>query len=236
MGSNIVGSACLKLKRQFFEYGLLECNTLNHLSPTLIRWQAVEPRFLAIKHTDTCRTIHLMSAEYKELTVNILHIHTEMGSTLRSIYKHRGTMFMGNAGDFLHWINRTKDIAHMGNAHQLGALVKHSLVGIHINVATFVHRNDTYGNATLGSLQLPWHDIRMVLHHRNNHLVALCHKLLAKRGCNKIKSFCSATGKNYLIDRCGIDKTSHRLASSLMKVSSLLGEIMHTTMHIGIDI
>ena len=43
MCGDIVGSACLKLKRQFLEYCLLECHALYHLSPTLIRRQTVEP-------------------------------------------------------------------------------------------------------------------------------------------------------------------------------------------------
>ena len=163
-----------------------------------------------------------MSAEYKELTVDVLHINTEMGSALRSIHKHGDTMFMSNAGDFLHGIYRSKNIAHMGNAHQLGSLVEHSLISIHIDVTTLVHGDDTYGNATLCSLQLPGHDIGMVLHHRNYNLIAFLHKLLAERGCNEIETLGSATGEDNLINRRGIDKTTNRLACSLVQVGSLL--------------
>ena len=62
----------------------------------------------------------------------------------------------------------------------------------------------------------------MVLHHGDNHLVALVHKLLAERGCNEIETLGSATGEDNLIHRRGIDKTTNRLACSLVQVGSLL--------------
>ena len=62
----------------------------------------------------------------------------------------------------------------------------------------------------------------MVLHHRNYNLIAFLHKFLAEGGSHKIKSFSGASCEYYLIHTAGIDKTSHSLACSLMKVGSLL--------------
>ena len=163
-----------------------------------------------------------MSTENKELAIYVLHIHPEMGSALGTIDKDGHIVLMGNAREFLDGINRAKHIAHMHYAHQLGALIKQILVFVNIEITTLVHRNDTNGNTTLGGLQLPGHDIGMVLHHGDNHLVALVHKLLAERGCNEIETLGSATCEDNLIHRRGIDKTTNRLACSLVQVGSLL--------------
>ena len=106
-----------------------------------------------------------MSTEYKEIAIDVLHIHTEMGSALRSIHQYRHTMLMGNARYLLDRINRAKDIAYMGDAHQLGAPVEHTTEFIELKFTTLVHRDDPNGNATFCSLQLPWHDIGVMLHH-----------------------------------------------------------------------
>ena len=76
----------------------------------------------------------------------------------------------------------------------------------------------------------------MVLHHGHNHLVALLHKLLTERRHHEIESLGSAAGEDNLIHRRGIDKAAHCLSCGLMEVGGLLGEIMHSTMHIGIHI
>jgi cysteine desulfurase / selenocysteine lyase len=52
---------------------------------------------------------------------------------------------------------------------------------IEVNLTFIINRNNTDGNSLLCSLQLPRHDIGMVLHCRNNHLIALAHKLITER-------------------------------------------------------
>ena len=111
--SNIVGSSSLELKRQFVERGMLETDILYHFSSSLIRRKFVEPCFLAIKHTDTRRAIHLMSAEHIEIGIQILYIYRHMRNTLCSVYQNRNPVSMCSGNHFLHRIDCSKHIRNM---------------------------------------------------------------------------------------------------------------------------
>ena len=121
MGSYIIRSTSLELERQLLESGLLEAYTLDHFATSLVRRQLLKPFFLAVKHTDTGRTIDLMTAESEEIAIHVLYIHCEMRSTLSTIHYHRHTMLVGNLNHLFHRIHRTEHVAHLGNAHDFGA-------------------------------------------------------------------------------------------------------------------
>ena len=86
VGGHEIGRTSLELKGQAFEGGLLPRHLVDHLTPTLIRWQFLQPFLLAIKHANARGAIHLMSAEGKEVTVHRLHVHLEVRSTLGTVH------------------------------------------------------------------------------------------------------------------------------------------------------
>ena len=124
MGSYIIRSTSLELERQLLESSLLETYALNHFATALIRRQLVEPFFLAVKHTDTGRTINLMSAESEEITIHILYIHSEVRSTLSAIHHDRHIVLMSYLNHLFYRIHRTEHVAHLGDAHDFGAFGK----------------------------------------------------------------------------------------------------------------
>ena len=68
--SHIVGRSGFELERQLLEGGLLEAHAFYHLAASLIGRHAVEPFFLAVEHTDSGRSVYLMSAEGEEVAVD----------------------------------------------------------------------------------------------------------------------------------------------------------------------
>ena len=99
MRCHIVGSARLELERQALEGGLLPRDFVYHLATTLIRRQLLQPLLLAVEHANACRTVHLMTAERKEVAVHRLDIDLEVRSTLRTIYQNGDAVLMSGLDD-----------------------------------------------------------------------------------------------------------------------------------------
>ena len=177
-----------------------------------------------------------MTTESKELAIQILYIDLEMRCALSSIHHHGHIMLMSYLDHLFHRIHRTEHIAYLGNTDNLGTFVEQTGEFIDVYFSFFVNRDNTDGNAFLGCLQLPRHNIGMVLHSRDDDLVALAHKLITERGDNEIQTLGSTTGKDDFLYFGSIDKLAYCLAGSLMKICSLLRKVMHTSMHIGIDV
>ena len=143
---------------------------------------------------------------------------------------------MGNANDFVNGVYGAQHIAHMSHADDASALVEEPLILVHLQLPVVGHRYDTKTNATLRCLQLPRHDVRMVLHNGDYHLVALLHKLLRKGCSHKVQALRSAAREHYLLYLRRIDELPHPLTRRLVQVSCLLREVMYATMHVGIHI
>ena len=235
MGGDIVGRACLKLQRRTLKSGALKTHRGNHLSPTLIGRQTVEPLLPAIKHTDARRTIHLMTAECEEVAAECLHVDLEVGRALRGVDEHRHAMLMSDADDVGDRIDGAQHIAHMSNADETSAVGEQLLILVHEELAAVADRDDTEADALACLQQLPRHDIGMVLHHRHDDLVALLHEF-AHAACHQIDGFGGATGKNNLLCLRCIDEAANGLAGCLMEVGGLLREIVDATVHVGIDV
>ena len=123
-GGDIVGRACLELVRQVVECGVLEGNSLYHLTTAHVGWDAVEPLFLTIEYADTRGAIYLVTAKGKEVAVEVLHINLEVGRALGSIDEDGDIVGMSYADDVLDWIDGAEYIADMCDADEAGAVVE----------------------------------------------------------------------------------------------------------------
>ena len=99
-----------------------------------------------------------------------------------------------------------------------------------------MHGYDTYGDTMACGLELPGDNVRVVLHDGDNDLVAGTHESLDERRGDKIGALCRAAREDDLIGRAGVDEAADCLAGRLMEVGGLLGEVVDTTVDIGVDI
>ena len=236
MRGNIVGRTGLKLQRRTLEGGMLKAHVLNHLTTPLIRRQLLQPSLFAIEHANACGTIDLVSAEDKEIAVDVLDIHLEVGRTLSTVDHHGHTMLVGNAHDVLHRIDRTKDVAHMTNRYDARLLSEKASISLHVEDAVIAHRYDLKHNALLACLQLPGHDIGVVLHCGDDDFIAFLHTLVSESAGDQVQSLGGATGEDDLCGGLGIEKSSYRFTCLLVQLGSLLAHPVHAPVYIGIDI
>ena len=218
----IIGSSGFELIRKLVECGALETDILNHLTATHIRRQAVEPFFLAIKHTDTRRTVDLMSAECKEIAIQILHVYRKVRGTLGTVYQHGDSVVMSRTNHLFHGIYCTEHIAHVGDAHQTGALVKQLFVFVQTELAFVGNGNHAQTDAFASLNQLPAHNVGVMFHLAYDHFIAFLQNGIAKGRSHQINTFCGAAGKDYLSSGASIQKAAHSFTGLLMQFSSLL--------------
>ena len=102
---------------------------------------------------------------------------------------------------------------------------------------SFVNKRQVFHyDATFHRLKLPRYDIGVVFHLCDDDLIARLHLRFAERGSHQIDRFCRTTRKDDFLDFLGIDERAHLLTGSLMEIGSLLREIMHPAMHVGIHV
>ena len=124
-----------------------------------------------------------MSVECKEITVEVFHIDMDMRSALCAIDKDRYVMLVCAADNLFDRVYSAEDIADMRHADELSALIEHGIESIEVEYAFVRHRNNAETNAFLESLQLPRHDIGMVLHSGDNDLVAFLKERIREGTC-----------------------------------------------------
>ena len=236
MRCDIIRRTGLELQWRLLKRSLLKAHMLNHLSPTLIRRQTVEPVFLAIEYANARGAVHLMPTEDKEVAVKVLHVDLEMRRALGAVDHHGNTVGMGDAHDILHRVDRTEDVAHVGNAYNLRMFVEQLLKGLQVEESVVGHRDDAQADAFPGGGELPGHDVGVMLHHRDDDLIARLHHRLGERGGHEVESLGGAAREDDFRRRAGVDEAAHRLAGSLMELGSLYAEVVDAAVHIGVGV
>ena len=136
----------------------------------------------------------------------------------------------------LYRVHRSENVAHVGHTHYFCALVEQIFELIETEFTLLIHGYHAYGNAFFSRLELPRHNVRVMLHDRNNDLIAFRHELVAEGTDHQIQCLGSAAGEDNLLCLPGIDKLPHRLARRFVQVGGLLREVMNATMHVGIHV
>ena len=177
-----------------------------------------------------------MSAERIEVAVELLHIDGKVGCALRSVNHYGHAMLVGNAHDLVNGVHRSEHVRHMGDADDFGARREELFVVGHTKIAHFIDRNDAQASALAFCHELPRHDVGMMLDGGDDNLVALVYKGLAKRACHEVDGFGRAAGEDNLFAASRIEEAAHRVAGLLVELGGLLRQVVHATVHIGIDV
>ena len=140
-----------------------------------------------------------MAAERKEVAVHRLHVYREVGRALGAVNHHGNAVLMGDAYDFLHRIDRSKYVADVRHADNLRPFGKQLLVFVEHKFAPVGHWNDAYGDAFLGRLELPRHNVGVVFHDGDDYFVALLHERIAERGSHEVKALGGSAREDDLV-------------------------------------
>src|SRR6476661_536823 len=81
---------------------------------------------------------------------------------------------------------------------------------------------------------MPWHDIGMMLHDRENDLVASLDALASKRIGDQVDRLGGITREDDFFFAAGIEERSYGFPRRLVSLRGFVGQIMQTAMHIGV--
>ena len=233
---HVVGRAGLEFVRQVVEGGMLEGYGLYHLATAHVGRYAVEPRFLAVEHTDASGTVDFVPAEGKEVTIQVLHVDAEVGRALCAVDEDGHAVGVGNAYDFLDGIDGAEHVADVGNADDFGPFIEQRLDGIGRNGALVGDGQDANLDALPLLKQLPRNDVGVVFHLGDEHFITLLHECLTEAGGHEIDALRGAAGKDNFARRAGIEEAAHRLAGRLVEVGGLLGQEVYAPVDVGVHI
>ncbi|OAV73401.1 hypothetical protein Barb6_00292 [Bacteroidales bacterium Barb6] len=159
-----------------------------------------------------------MGREGIEIRVQVLHVHPDMGDSLRTVYQYRHIPPVRLFNDFLHGIDRSQHIGHVRYRHQPRAIGEKPPIGLHIQLPAVIHRYHFQGNPLAGSLQLPGDNVGMMLHDGHDHLVACRHTGIGKAGRHQIDRLRRSSCQHNFVRTAGIQELLHRLPRILVRL------------------
>ena len=206
----------------------------DHLAAALEGLRFCQPVLLAVEHADAGRAVELVAGEAVEIDVQRLHVHRQMHRALAAIDKDRNVTGMRDLGNPVHRHDRTQHVRHMGDGDKPSALRQCRLELFKPQTAIVLDRHPNELDAHALAQEMPGHDVRVVLHLRDDNLVAffqMVHRPAIGDGVDRLGR---ALGENDLLHAFGIDERAHLLARRLIGFRCGIGQIMQAAMHIGI--
>ena len=232
--THIVGRARFELKRQAFEGGVLKSDAGDHLSAPLIGRELLQQCFFAVKHAHAGGTVDFVCAEREKIAIQLLHIDRKMRHTLRAVHQEVGTGVVRHPRHLAYGIHRAEYVAHLAAAHQAGALIEQRGVGFEVQTPLVVHRHDAQREAPPLACQLPGHNVGVVLHDGDNHLIALAQEGLRKRRCDEIEALGRPSRENNLGRGTRIEERAYPFARRFVQRGGFLRKRVDAAMHIGV--
>ena len=122
----------------------------------------------------------------------------------------------------------------MGHCDKFSPVVEQTLIFIHDQLAVMVDRNHPQLGADLLAQHLPGHDVGMMLHRRDDDLVAGLEKRPAVTLRHQIDRLGGAAHEDNLLIRPSIDEAAQFAARRLVGRRGALAQMVHAAVDIGI--
>ena len=127
-----------------------------------------------------------------------LHVDIEMHRGLAAVDQHRNAARMRELHHLLDRHDRTEHVRHMRDRHHLGARREQLLELVEQEIAVVVDRRPLDHRTLALAQKMPGHDVGMVLHDRQDDLVALFDAFGAERGGDQVDRFGRVAGEDDL--------------------------------------
>ena len=82
-----------------------------------------------------------MTAESKEVAIQLLYIYLHVGRTLGTVYQHRHSMLVGNTDNLLNGIDGSQHIAYMCHTNDTRTVGKEFFIFFHPQSSVICNRN-----------------------------------------------------------------------------------------------
>ncbi|ENN89137.1 hypothetical protein RHSP_61761 [Rhizobium freirei PRF 81] len=206
----------------------------DHLAAALEGPHLGEPLLLAVENANARWAIKLVTGHDVPVAIDILHVDRHMHRTLRAIDQDGNAALMRDAADVLHRNNGSERIRHMGDGDELGPLRQALLEILDMERALVVDGHpDELGTLPLAD-EVPGDDVGVMLHDRDDNLVALAKLRHAPAVGDRVDRFRRVLGKDDIVHRRSIQEAAHLFASRFIGFRGSIGQEVQAAMHIRI--
>ena len=157
-----------------------------------------------------------------------------MHRALRAIDQNRNAALMRNAADFLDGNNRSQRIRHMRDGDQLRLFRQRLFEGFDMEGPIVIDRNPDELRTLPLADEMPRHDIGVMLHDRQNDLVALADMRHPPAIGDRVDRFRRGLREDDLVHRTSIQEPAHLLARRLVSLRRRIRQEMQPAMDVGI--
>ena len=147
-----------------------------------------------------------------------------MRHRLGPIDHHYGAALMGEADDLRDRVHRAEHVRDVDHRHDPRAIGQQRRVGVEIQFSGVGHRDDPQPRAGLLAEGLPRHDVRVVLHRRDDDLVAPADLRSPVRGGDEVDRLGRAADKDDLLWKARVQEPRDGGARRLVRVGRALAQ------------
>src|SRR5271155_323843 len=207
---------------------------LDHLAAALVWRQRFEKFALAVEYADSCWPVDLVPGENVEVGVEFAHVDIEMDRALRTVNDHGNAALMSEPDHILDRRRCPEDIGHLRYRDDLRAIAQRAFERLERKGAVIGDVDPTQDRALALAMEVPRHDVGVMLHHAQHDLIARADASETKAGGDEIDRLGRRAGENDLVVRSGVDEPPHRFPGRLISLGRRVGEIMQSAMHIRV--
>ena len=189
---------------------------------------------LAIEDADAGGAIGLVAGEDVEIRIEGLDIDGHVNGGLAAIDQHRDAAGMGELDDLLDRDDGAERVRHLGDGDDLGARAEQLFEFVEEEIAVIIDRRPFDDGAAALAVEMPGHDVGMVLQDGEHDLIALVDHQAAKALGHEIDGLGGVAGEDQLILGRRIEKAAHAFAGILEALGCRVGKEMQAAMDIGI--
>src|SRR5438874_2457762 len=157
-----------------------------------------------------------MAGKSVEVYVERLYVHPHVRHGLRSVQQDRNAPGMRDLDYLLYRIDGAKRVGYVGQRNNLCARRDHPLQLVHLQSAVLIDGDYAKDRVALIADHLPWDDIGVVLHCRNEHLIPRPQVFAAKALGDNVDALGSSTSEDDLVPVPRVDVLGYSIPRALV--------------------
>jgi hypothetical protein len=174
-----------------------------------------------------------VAGEGVEIAVEVLHVDGHVHGGLGAVDQHGDAAGVRAPHHLLDGHDGAQHVGHMRDGHHPRALAQQRLELVDQELAAVGDRRPLQHAALALAVEVPGHDVGMVLHDREHDLVALP-EVRAEGARDQVDRVRQVAGEDDLLHRRRIEEAAHGLARVLEAGGGGVGEEVQAAMHVGV--
>ena len=214
---------------------MIAVHVLDHLAAALVRRHLVQEGLPAPQCANPGRATHLVPGEGVEVAPERLNVDGEVGRALGAVQDVcRVRCFTDKGADLPHRIDRAEGVRHVGQGDDPGSRSQQGCQVVQVELSLIRQSDVAQPCAATGSQQLPWDQVGMVLHLRNDDLVAVADAGLPDGESHEVQRLAGPSGPHDLVGVGCVDPPGDPLPASLVGFGGPSCEFMNAAMDVRV--